>query len=652
MHLLSAENLSKQFDERQLFHGVSFSLQRGERVGLIGVNGSGKSTLLRIIAGAETSDTGRVSISKDARIAYLAQNPQMDPARTVLEHVFASDNPRMQLVREYEQASAAVQATPGDAALMEQLGELQSAMDTSGAWDVERHAHTILQQLGITQLTARLGELSGGQRRRVAMAAALIDPADLLILDEPTNHLDADTVAWLETELSRTSAALLLVTHDRYFLDRVVRRTLALEQGQLTDTAGGYSEYLRRRAERMQALATEDQRRSSIMRVELAWMMQGAPARSTKQKARIQRFEALRDAPAAKATDTMSITVPPAQRLGKRVIELKHVAKQFDGRPVISDLTLTLERYERLGIVGPNASGKTTLLNLLDERLQPDSGTLVRGETVRLAYYDQEATALRLDQRVIDYLEDAAQVVRTTDGTEASATHLLERFLFDSKAQYAPISTLSGGERRRLYLLRLLVMGPNVLLLDEPTNDLDIETLAILEDYLDEWPGTLVVASHDRYFLDRTVDHLLVFEGGAIKTFPGSYSAYADARAAQLKAKAPGKGSAKPAPTASASVAAAPPAAKLRKSSFKEQREVERLEQQLERLETEQAELNSKLAAGGDYKQLEVWASRLVVLGEELEFNLAALGRAERAGRQLAQRPQRDRQRRLGIDLV
>ncbi|MBA3944082.1 MAG: ABC-F family ATP-binding cassette domain-containing protein [Herpetosiphonaceae bacterium] len=617
MHLLSVESVSKQFDDRALFTALSFGMERGERIGVIGVNGSGKSTLLRIIAGAETPDTGRVSINGSVRVAYLGQNPQMDGDKTVLEHLFAGEGERMQLVRNYEAAVLAVQQHPDDQAALLRLGELSERMELTGAWETERHAKTILSQLGIVDTDALLRNLSGGQRRRVALAAALIDPADLLILDEPTNHLDADTVAWLETELTRTPTALLLVTHDRYFLDRVVKRILALEGGKLWDSQGGYSEYVRRRAERVEAQATVDQRRSSILRKELAWMLQGAQARSTKQKARIQRFETMRDEPTAKSAAALSMTVPSAQRLGKRVIELKHVAKSFGGRQLFDDLTLTLERGERLGIVGPNASGKTTLLNMLAGRLTPDAGEVVVGETVRLAYYDQESTALNLDQRVIEYLEDEAPLVQTADGSIVTAAQMLERFLFDAKAQYARVGTLSGGERRRLYLLRTLLFAPNVLLLDEPTNDLDVETLAILEDYLDDWAGTLIVASHDRYFLDRTVDHLLTFDHGVVVTFPGSYTTYAEARQGR---KQPLADERRPGLARSAPSKAAPMSSKPRTSSFKAKRELDILEARIAELEATQARLNARLAEGsGDYQELEQMSNELVETNTVLE---------------------------------
>lgn len=617
MHLLSAEDIGKQFDDRPLFEALSFSLEQGERVGVIGRNGSGKSTLLRIVAGVERADQGRVAINGTARVAYLPQNPEMPGELSVIDYVFRGEGERMRLMRAYEETVEALRVAPGDAVLLDRMAELGAQMEAIDAWEVERHAKSILQRLGITDLAAQLHTLSGGQRRRVALASTLIDPSDLLILDEPTNHLDADTVAWLETELQRSSAALLLVTHDRYFLDRVVKRILALEGGKLWVSAGGYREYVHRRAERLQAQATSDQRREAILRRELEWMLQGAQARSTKQKARIERFESLRDEPQSRASATMQMSVAPAQRLGKRVIELEALSKRYGERTLFHDLTLSIGRMERLGIVGPNASGKTTLLNLIAGVAEPDTGAVIRGETVRLAYYDQESTALNLQQRVIDYLEEAAPLVHTADGSVVTAAQMLERFLFDAKAQYARIGTLSGGERRRLYLLRMLLFAPNVLLLDEPTNDLDIDTLQILEDYLDGWESTLLVASHDRYFLDRTVDQLLLFEGGTVRTFPGSYSVYAAARA-QKQPEPAGRDVKVASPPQHA-----PPATKRRALSYKERRELEGIQARIAALEAEQRRLNGLLSGGEtDYKRMEEWSNQLVQASDELEKTL------------------------------
>ncbi|GAC1550114.1 MAG: ABC-F family ATP-binding cassette domain-containing protein [Herpetosiphon sp.] len=629
MHILSAQQLSKQFGDRPLFTDVDFSLERGERVGLIGTNGSGKSTLLRIVAGLEQADSGLVTINGAARVAYLAQNPAMDDDVSVMQHMLGQETAadRMALMGEYEQVLAGLQVAPHDETALARLAVLVGQLEVGAAWEVERRAGTILTRLGVHDWTAKLGTLSGGQRRRVALAATLLDPADVLILDEPTNHLDADTVAWLETELSRIPSALLLVTHDRYFLDRIASRILALEAGTVWSSAGGYREYVRRRAERAEVQSAGDRRRASIMRKELAWMLQGAPARSTKQKARIERFETLRDEPATQQAGKLAMTVPPAQRLGKRVFEVKDVTKGFGSKPLFEHLSLTIERGERLGIVGANGSGKTTLLQLLAGRLEPDSGEVVRGETVRLAYYDQESTALHLEQRIGEYLEDEAPLIRTDDGSVITAAVMLERFLFDRKVQYARVGTLSGGERRRLYLLRTLLFGPNVLLLDEPTNDLDVETLTILEDYLDDWGGSLIIASHDRYFLDRTVDHLLVFEAGATTTFAGNYSAYAADRAARQRASNVGARRGEQRKQTERTP-------KPKSLSYGEKRELAGIEARIAEIEARQQQINDRLATGSDdYREVERLANELSETSVLLETTMERwLALAELAG--------------------
>ncbi|KPV49358.1 ABC transporter, partial [Kouleothrix aurantiaca] len=436
--------------------------------------------LLRIIAGAEQADSGRISMARNLRVAYLPQNPQLDPALTVLEQIFQGETPEMQLLRAYEQAAAALAAHPGDVALQARVAELVGQMDASDAWGVENDARTTLSRLGISELGAKIGTLSGGQRKRVAMASTLINPADLIILDEPTNHIDIDTVAWLESFLARTSSALLLVTHDRYFLDRVVTRMLEIDRGRVFSYPANYSRFLELKAERAEQQAADEARRQTILRKELAWLRRGAQARTTKQQARIDRIGAMQADQPAPQESALEISVA-ARRIGKRVIELQQVGKRFAERTLVRDLSLSIGPRDRLGIIGPNGSGKSTLLNMIAGRLQPDAGSIAVGETVHLAYYDQESMGLDESQRVIDYVKEAAELVRTGEGALITAAQMLERFLFAPAMHYTPIARLSGGERRRLYLLRTLLAAPNVLLLDEPTNDLDIQTLAVLE---------------------------------------------------------------------------------------------------------------------------------------------------------------------------
>jgi ATP-binding cassette subfamily F protein uup len=617
MNILSLESISKQFADHPLLEQVTFGLEAGERVGVVGVNGSGKTTLLRIVAGAETPDSGRVSAARNLRIAYLPQNPQLNPQLTVLEQIFQGDTPEIRLLRAYEQAAAALAAAPHDPELQATTAELVSQMDAADAWGLEQDARTTLSKLGIGDLNAHIGTLSGGQRKRVAMASALISPADLLILDEPTNHIDIDTVAWLESFLSRSSAALLLVTHDRYFLDRVVTRMLEIDRAQVYSYPANYSRFLEMKAARAEQQAADEARRQTILRKELAWLRRGAQARTTKQQARIDRIATLQaDAPAAQASN-LDISVG-ARRIGKRVIELQHVGKHFGSRTLLQNLDISISPRDRLGIIGPNGSGKTTLLNLLAGRLAPDSGTIVVGETVHMAYYDQESAGLDDTQRVIDYVKEAAELVRTGEGALITAAQMLDRFLFPPATHYTPIARLSGGERRRLYLLRTLLAAPNVLLLDEPTNDLDIQTLAVLEDYLDEFPGALITVSHDRYFLDRTAERLLVFDGaGGVAEQPGNYSAYTERQQQLESAKA---ASPKPPVPKAASTPANPPPVRPRKLSFKEARELHELEETIPQLEAEQARLQHAIgAAASDYQLLQQLTAALDQASRALE---------------------------------
>lgn len=628
MNILSLEAIHKQFADRPLLDGVTLGIDSGERVGVVGVNGSGKTTLLRIVAGAEEADSGRVSMARDLRVAYLPQNPALDPDLTVIEQIFRGDAPEIRLLREYERAADALAHTPGDQLLQQAMAELVARMDAAGTWDLENDARTILARLGITELSARVGDLSGGQRKRVAMAGTLIVPADLLILDEPTNHIDIDTIAWLETFLARSTAALLLVTHDRYFLDRVVGRIVEVDNAKLYSYPGNYSRFLELKAERAEKQVYDEARRQTILRKELVWLRRGAQARTTKQQARIDRIatmQAAKPEPAAGALEIAGVS----RRIGKRVIDLAGVTKRYDSKTLVRDLTLSIGPRDRVGIIGPNGSGKSTLLNMIAGRIAPDSGTIAIGETVHMSYYDQESAELDESQRVIDYIKDGAELIGDGQGALVTAAQMLERFLFPAAAHYTPIGRLSGGERRRLYLLRKLMGAPNVLLLDEPTNDLDIQTLALLEDYVDEtesrnddgFSGAVIVVSHDRYFLDRTVTRTLVFEGdGAIVEYPGGYSAYAEARAQieseQAESAKPRRGDQKPAtPPPSA-----PTATRPRKLSFKETRELADLEGRIATLETKQADLQSQInSSSDDYQALLRLTAELERISAELE---------------------------------
>jgi ABC transport system ATP-binding/permease protein len=594
MHILSIETISKNYGIRPLFENVSLGLDSSDRVGLVGVNGSGKTTLLRLIAGEERPDDGRIVFAEGVSVGYLPQNPPFDAEQTVLDAVFAASDARMKLLHDYERACQELGAAgQNEQRLLNRVAELAHELEASGAWELETNARTVLSKLGVNDTALRMGTLSGGQRKRVALAHALIENPDLLILDEPTNHLDAETITWLEAYLARYRGALLLVTHDRYFLDRVTSRILEIDRSTVQAFEGNYAYYLEKKEEQETARASEGQKREMLIRRELAWLRRGAKARTRKSKARIDRAENLMAQPRETARAELDINVQ-SSRIGKKILELRDITKSYDGRILVDHFSYTLKPNERIGIIGPNGAGKTTLLEIITGRVAADSGTLEVGQTVRFGYYDQENRALNEEQRVIDYIREVAERIETSDGKFITAGQMLEKFLFTGAMQYAPISKLSGGERRRLYLLRVLMHAPNVLLLDEPTNDLDIQTMVTLEDYLDGFGGCLIVVSHDRYFLDRTVEHIFRFEGdGRVRQYPGNYSAFLEARQREEREAVPLKQEAavKPAKQESAK----PPTAK-RKLSFKERKELEELETRIQTAEQRQAELQTELA--------------------------------------------------------
>lgn len=624
MHILSVEHLSKSYGEKVLFDDISFHIAEQQRIGLIGVNGTGKSTLLKILAGQETADSGQIVHAKSFRVEYLPQHPVFVERSTVLEQVFYGDTPLIQLLRQYEQAVADLQTDPHDEKKQARLYSLQSRMDAADAWEASTQAKTILTKLGIHNFTQQVHELSGGQRKRVALARALIQPADLLILDEPTNHLDNETVEWLEDYLSRYKGALLFVTHDRYFLNRVTTRICELDRGKLYSYEGNYAVFLEKKAEREEREAAAESKRQNLLRRELAWLRRGAKARTTKQKARVQRVEELRDRKVDGPVQTIEMSLG-ASRLGKTVMEIQHISKGYGERKLIDDFSYIVQPGDRVGIIGSNGSGKSTLLNMLAGRIQPDAGTIVVGQTVKLAYYTQENVEMDEGMRVIEYVKEAAEVIRTSDGQTITASQMLERFLFPPHLQWTPISRLSGGEKRRLYLLRTLMGEPNVLFLDEPTNDLDIQTLSILEDYLEHFPGTVITVSHDRYFLDRTVDHLFAFEGdGKIRHFMGNYSEYLDTRRREQEAEALSKRRADKAQSAAADSRDGSGAGRgtnrPRRLSYKEQKEWEQIESRIAALEERSAALKQTIAeAGSDYAKVEKLFAEEQQVSAELE---------------------------------
>ncbi|MFX3625306.1 MAG: ABC-F family ATP-binding cassette domain-containing protein [Ectobacillus sp.] len=612
MKMLQIENLAKSYGEKPLFTDLTFSIIEGQRIGVIGVNGTGKSTLLKIIAGIEQADAGTINHTRGYTISYLAQQPEFDESLTVLEQVFYGDTPLIRLLREYETVLLQLEEDPGNEKVQQALFDLQQQMDAMDAWEASANAKVLLTKLGICDFTAKVGVLSGGQKKRVAMAQSLIQIPDLLILDEPTNHLDHETVEWLEEYLSRYTGSLLLVTHDRYFLDRVTNRIVELDNGKLYSYDGNYAAFLEAKALREEMEIAQEEKRQNMYRRELAWIRRGAKARTTKQKARIQRFEELgkQEGPAAKQQVDISIG---GSRLGKKVLELKEVTKSFGEKTVLQQFSYIVKPGDCIGIIGPNGSGKSSLLNMLAGRIAPDSGEIEVGQTVKIAYYTQENEDMNLNQRMIEYIKEAAEVIHTLDGKTISASQMLERFLFPPSTHGTPISKLSGGERRRLYLLRILMGEPNVLLLDEPTNDLDTQTLTVLEGYLEDFPGVVITVSHDRYFLDKTAEELFVFEGnGNVRVFFGSYSDFLEGKkqreavlkAENVKEKKPDEQQ-RP---------------KKRKLSYQEQREWDTIEDKIaeleERLEQVAAELES---VGSDFERAHELSLQQQQIEEELE---------------------------------
>jgi len=537
MLLLSIENLAHSYGERTLFKNVNFNIETGDKIGLIGINGTGKSTLLRHIAeldggkDPETGEPGKIIPNGTCVMEYLSQDPPFEPEATVIGQIFRGDSPMMKLLRSYETVLDETALHPDDATMQRRLLEVQQQMDQHFAWQLESEAKAVLNRLGITDFNQKMKSLSGGQRKRVALAGVLVRPSDLLILDEPTNHMDNETVAWLEGQLQKRKGALLMVTHDRYFFDRVINRTLELDNGTAYLYTANYSGFLQKRAERRELESAAARKLQNIYRRELAWISRGAEARRTKKKDRVERFAEIEAAAKEKVNRQELEITSAATRLGKTVVELEHVSCFYEGIEYIHDFSYILLRDDRVGIIGPNGAGKTTLMDIIAGRLQPDSGTVTIGQTVKIGYFSQHSEFPDTRERVLEYIRDAGNYVLAADGTYISAAMMLERFLFPPELQWVPISKLSGGEQRRLYLLRILMEAPNVLLLDEPTNDLDIPTLSVLEEYLDTFAGAVIAVSHDRYFLDRFARRIFDVEaGGVLRQYPGGYSDYERSR--------------------------------------------------------------------------------------------------------------------------
>ncbi|MDK0886851.1 ABC-F family ATP-binding cassette domain-containing protein [Clostridium perfringens] len=620
MNLITLENISKSYSEKILANNVSLGINEGEKIGLIGVNGTGKSSFLKIVAGVEEPDEGTVTKGNRVRIEYLAQTPDYDDNATVLEQVFKGNSEEMRILREYEELLEKIDKGEVNGDDSERLIKLQGKIDALNLWDMESEAKNVLTKLGITNFEEKVGNLSGGQKKRIMLAAALITPCELLILDEPTNHLDNETISWLEEYLNSRKGALLMITHDRYFLDRVTNRILELDRGRLFSYDGNYSVFLEKKMERIAIEKASEEKRQNLMRKELAWVRRGAKARTTKQKARLQRFDELVNQEGFIENENIEISVM-GTRLGKKIIEIEHLNKSFGDKKIVDDFNYIVLRSDRIGIVGPNGIGKSTLMGMIEGKVKPDSGEIIKGETVKIACFSQEDTHMHPEMRAIDYIKEAGEYLQTATGERITASQMCEKFLFDGTLQWTMIGMLSGGERRRLHLLRVLMEAPNVLLLDEPTNDLDIETLNRLEDYLDDFGGVVITVSHDRYFLDRICNKIFSYKGnGKIDIYTGNYGDYLlskEEEAVNNKEKEVAVDKNKKEP----SVDKNKNKGKVLKFSFKEQREFETIDEEIMTLEEKIEELDSLMAKhASEYGRLQELMEEKAKVEEELAF--------------------------------
>lgn len=619
MNLITLENITKTYSEKVLLNNVTLNINDGDKIGLIGLNGAGKSTLLKILTGRDEFFDGKVVKGKNIRIEYLAQDTKYDDNSTILEQIFKGDTPEMKLLMEYEEL---LEKVNNDISLNDKLIALQSKIDTMNLWDLESDAKTILTKLGISDFNKKMSELSGGQKKRVFLASSLITPCELLVLDEPTNHLDSESIEWLEEYLNSRKGALIMITHDRYFLDRVTNKIIELDRGNLYLYEGNYSDFLEKKAERLQVEASKEEKRQKLILKELKWVRRGAKARTTKQKARLQRFDEL------VSTDYIPVNTDiempfVGRRLGKKIIEINNISKSFDNKVLVKDFDYIFSKNDRIGVIGKNGAGKTTLVNMITGAISPDNGDIEIGDTVSIGTFSQDNTHMDLNQRAIDYIKEGGENIPTEDGYNITASQLAERFLFDGTMQYTPIEKLSGGERRRLHLLRVLMESPNVLILDEPTNDLDIETLKILEDFLDEFIGVVIIVSHDRYFLDRLCNKIFSYEGdGLVKQYVGNYSDYLIHKEYEIKPEK-SKNEVKEKKTnqkENRNTSSKP------KFTFKEQKEFEEIYSVIESLEHELTVIEDKMAKNAsNYGALNELMKEKETLEEELLFKYERL---------------------------
>lgn len=618
MNLITLENISKSYSEKILANNISLGINDGEKIGLIGVNGTGKSSFLKIVAGVEEPDEGTITKGNRVRIEYLSQTPDYDDNATVLEQVFKGNSEEMRILRDYEELLEKINKGENSDIDSEKIIKLQGKIDALNLWDMESEAKNVLTKLGITNFEEKVGNLSGGQKKRIMLAAALITPSELLILDEPTNHLDNETISWLEDYLNGRKGALLMITHDRYFLDRVTNRILELDRGRLFSYDGNYSVFLEKKMERIAIEKASEEKRQNLMRKELAWVRRGAKARTTKQKARLQRFDELVNQEGFIENENIEISVM-GTRLGKKIIEIEHLNKSFGDKKIVDDFNYIVLRSDRIGIVGPNGIGKSTLMGMIEGKIAPDNGEIIKGETVKIACFSQEDTHMHPEMRAIDYIKEAGEYLQTATGERITASQMCEKFLFDGTLQWTMIGMLSGGERRRLHLLRVLMEAPNVLLLDEPTNDLDIETLNRLEDYLDDFGGVVITVSHDRYFLDRICNKIFSYEGdGKIDIYTGNYGDYLlskEIEAVESKEKEVAVDKNKK----ESSVDKNKNKNKVLKFSFKEQREFETIDEDIMAIEEKIEELDSLMAKhASEYGKLQELMEEKAKTEEEL----------------------------------
>ena len=613
MNILSAENLSKRYGPRLLFEHFSFGMSQGEKLAIVAPNGSGKSTLLRAIAGVEAPDSGKVVFRSGTRIGYLPQEPVFAEGLSLKEAIMHNDSPIHRALLQYEEALE----TPENA---EKLQEALEEMDRQQAWDFESRVKEVLGRLGIDDSRIKVEEASGGQRKRAALAAVMLEEPDFLILDEPTNHLDLDSIEWLEQWLSAASFSLLMVTHDRYFLDRVCTDILEIDRGELVRYTGNYSYFLEKKAEREAMLASSVDKAKNLMRTELEWIRRQPKARGTKSKSRVDAFDDLKSR-ASLRTDKESVQLGVrTERLGSKIVEFHKVSKHFGKLAILDQFSYTFQRREKLGIVGKNGTGKSTFVKMLLGKIAPDNGKIVQGETIRFGHYDQEGLQMADHKRVIEVVTEIAEVIELKKGHKLTAAQLLERFLFSRDKQWQLVSTLSGGERRRLYLCTVLMANPNFLVLDEPTNDLDIDTLQVLEDYLASYDGCLAVVSHDRFFMDKVVDHLFVFEGDAqIRDFPGNYSQYRARKREEERAEKKAAASEQAQANEKKQEAASADVPQKTKLTYGERLEFEALEKDIESLESKKDELAERLSSSGSNEELMALAAELDKIVKDIE---------------------------------